>query len=52
MDKYSINARLYPMAIFLLPLIILGLTYSIEMESYLNILSSFGVSTNLGCFLA
>lgn len=52
MDKYSINARLYPMVILLLPLIIIGITYSIEMESYLNILSSLGVSAALSYFLA
>ena len=52
MDKYSINARLYPMAILLMPLIIIGIAYSIEMESYLNILSSIGVSAALSYFLA
>lgn len=40
------------MAILLLPLIILGIAYSIEMESYLNILSSLGVSAALSYFLA
>jgi len=52
MDKYSINARLYPMAILLLPIVILGITYSIEMESYLNVLSSIGISAALSYFLA
>lgn len=39
------------MAILLMPLIILGISYSIEMESYLNILSSIGVSAALSYFL-
>ena len=52
MDKYSLNARFYPMLILLLPFITIRIAYSIEMESYLNILSSLGISAALCYFLS
>jgi len=47
MDKYSLNARIYPMAIFLFPIIVIGVSYSIQFDSSLQALSSLGVSTAL-----
>lgn len=52
MDKYSLNARIYPIVILLLPLVIIGLSYSIEYESYLQLLSAIGVSAALIYFLS
>lgn len=40
------------MAILLLPIVILGITFSIEMGSYLNVLSSIGITAALSFFLA
>lgn len=52
MDKYSLNARIYPVVILLLPLVIIGISYSIEYESYFQILSTLGVSAALTYFLS
>lgn len=51
-DKYSLNARIYPMVLFFMPLIILGITYSIKFEAYIQILSTLGASAALIYFLA
>ncbi|TRX66403.1 hypothetical protein [Carboxylicivirga sp. M1479] len=47
MDKYSLHARIYPVVIFLLPIVILGITYSIKYEEYFQILTTLGVSSAL-----
>lgn len=52
MDKYSLNARIYPVVIFLLPLVIIGISYSIEYEEYLQVLTTLGISSALVYFLS
>lgn len=52
MDKYSLNARIYPVVFLLLPLAIVGISYSIEFEKYIHILSSLGISSVLLYFMA
>lgn len=52
MDKYSLNARIYPIVIFLLPLIVLGISYSVEYEKYVQILSTLGITSALVYFLS
>ena len=52
MDKYSLNARVYPMVILFLPLVVIGISYSIEYESYIQALSTLGISTALYYFLS
>lgn len=52
MDKYSLKARLYPMFILFLPLIAIGISYSIDIENYLNILTSIGISAALSYFFS
>ncbi len=47
MDKYSIHARIYPMAIFLMPIIFIGFSYSIQFEELKQGLSSLGLTTVL-----
>lgn len=39
-DTYSLRARIYPMVIFLLPLIIISTIYSLEFDSLKSLLSS------------
>jgi hypothetical protein len=52
MDKYSIHARIYPVIIFLLPLVLIGISYSIEYEKYLQVLTTLGISSALVYFLS
>jgi len=52
MDKYSINARIYPVVILLLPLVVIGITYSIEYEKYLQVLTTLGIISALIYFLS
>jgi len=52
MDKYSLNARIYPVVILLFPLVIIGISYSFEYESYLQVLSTLGVSAALTYLLS
>lgn len=47
MDKYSRNARIYPMIILLLPIVLLGLIYSWEYQSILQALTTLGVTAAL-----
>jgi len=44
MDKYSLNARIYPIVLLLLPLIVLGIAYSISYKSYIEAITSLGIS--------
>lgn len=44
MDKYSFSARVYPMIILLLPFIVIGIAYSISYKSYIETLTSLGVT--------
>jgi len=41
--SYTLNARLYPMAIVFLPVFVLGVVYSVEFQSYFHALSSIGI---------
>jgi hypothetical protein len=52
MDKYSLNARIYPVVFLLLPLVIVGISYSIEFEKYIHILSSLGLTSVLLYFMS
>jgi hypothetical protein len=52
MDKYSLNARIYPMVLFLFPIVIIGISYSIEYEKYTQILTTLGISSALLYFLS
>jgi len=52
MDNYSLKARTYPVLILFLPLVIIGITYSIAYENYLQLLSTIGISTALSYFLS
>jgi len=52
MDKYSLNARIYPVVILLLPLVVIGVTYSLEYEEYIQILSTLGITSALLYFLS
>lgn len=47
MDKYSLFARIYPMVIFLIPVIIFGISCSVELEKYGHIATTLGVSAAL-----
>ncbi len=43
MDRYSLNARIYPVVIFYMPAIILAVLFSFKFESYVHLLTSFGI---------
>ncbi|MEI6821116.1 MAG: hypothetical protein WCL51_04225 [Bacteroidota bacterium] len=51
-DKYSIKARIYPVVIFLLPIVVIGITYSIEYEKYIQVLTTLGITSALVYFLS
>jgi hypothetical protein len=42
MDRYTLRARYYPVIILFFPIIILGVFYSFQFESYVHALTSFG----------
>lgn len=44
MNEYSIKARIYPIVFILIPIVILGITYSIQYKNYLTTLSSLTIS--------
>ncbi len=46
-DIYNLKARIYPVIILFFPIIIIGVIFSIEFESYLSLLSSFGIMGTL-----
>ena len=52
MDKYSLHARIYPMVIFFMPIIILGIFYSIIYKEVYQSLSSLGLTAVLTYFLS
>jgi len=52
MDRYSLNARVYPVLILMLPIIVIGLSYSLEYKNYLQLLSSIGVTAALTYLLS
>lgn len=51
-DIYSLKARIAPMLLALLPFIILGTTFSIDLQNYWHLLTSFGVVTALTLLLS
>jgi hypothetical protein len=52
MDKYTLNARIYPVVILLLPIIIIGVSYSIEYDSLIQTISSLGITSALLYFFS
>jgi hypothetical protein len=52
MDRYSLFARVNPVLIFILPIIIIAIAYSVDISSYLPFLSSIGLSIALAYFLS
>jgi len=52
MDKYSLNARVYPLIIVFLPVVIIGVTYSFEYEKIQQTLSALGITAALTYFLS
>ena len=47
MNSYNLKARVYPVTLSLIPIIIIGFIYSIQLQSYYQILASFGATTAL-----
>lgn len=47
MNSYNLKARVYPVILSLIPIIIIGFIYSLQLQSYYQILVSFGVTTAL-----
>jgi hypothetical protein len=47
MDKYTRNARIYPMLIFYLPVVVISLIFSLHFEKISQLLISFGVMSAL-----
>lgn len=43
MDKYSLNARIYPVVIFYMPAIILAVLFSLKFDKYVQLFTSFGI---------
>lgn len=42
MDRYTLRARYYPVVILFFPIIVLGVVYSFQFESYVHALTSLG----------
>lgn len=49
---YTLKARLYPIVIVLFPIVILGISYSFEFQSYIQVLSSLGTVSALTYFVS
>lgn len=45
MNSYNLKARVYPVILTIVPIIIIGIAYSLHLKSYYQLLSSFGVTT-------
>ncbi len=43
MDKYSLNARIYPIVIFYMPAVILAVLFSLKFDKYVHLFTSFGI---------
>lgn len=43
MDRYSLNARIYPIVIFYMPAIILAVLFSLKFDKYIHLFTSFGI---------
>ena len=51
-DVYSLKARLAPITLVLLPLLILGATFSIDLNNYWNLIASVGLVSALTLLLS
>jgi hypothetical protein len=47
MDRYSLNARIYPIIIFYMPAVILTIIFSFKFDNYIHLLTSFGIVSAL-----
>lgn len=52
MDRYTLTARLFPMTLFYLPIIFLGIVFSFHFDKYVHLLTSLGVVSALSYFTA
>jgi hypothetical protein len=52
MNRYNLTARVFPMLLFYLPLLLLAVIFSIEIDKKIHMLSSFGVVAALSYFNA
>ncbi|MES2062582.1 MAG: hypothetical protein V4456_11720 [Bacteroidota bacterium] len=52
MNRYNLTARVFPMLLFYLPLLILAVIFSIEIDKKIHVLSSCGVIAALSYFNA
>lgn len=43
MDRYSLNARIYPVVIFYMPAIILAVLFTLKFDKYVHLFTSFGI---------
>lgn len=43
MDRYSLNARIYPIIIFYMPAVILAVLFSLKFDKYIHLFTSFGI---------
>jgi len=43
MDKYNLNARLYPMVLFYMPVLLLAILFSFQFDKYSHLLASVGI---------
>ncbi|WP_262249865.1 hypothetical protein [Parapedobacter soli] len=43
MDRYSLNARIYPVVIFYMPAIILAVLFLLKFDNYIHLFTSFGI---------
>ena len=43
MDRYSLNARIYPIVIFYMPAVILAVLFSLKFDKYVHLFTSFGI---------
>jgi len=50
-DKYSLNARFYPMVLFYLPVLLLGILFSLQFDKYTHLLTSLGILGAMSFFL-
>jgi len=44
MDKYSLNARIYPVILFILPVLLVAIVFSLHFETYLQMGVSIGIT--------
>jgi hypothetical protein len=51
-DIYSLKARLAPMLLLLFPFVILGITFSIDLQNYWHLLTSLGIVAALTLLLS